>query len=387
MKPPRKRSRTDRPASASGLHLRRVDHAKYKTLDILRRRVTCYRRELERQVCEVNFDFVKAAPEERVEPHHFSEAIKALVEAKQVDEHIVELGSTPYRFWSLAGRDDTTVQAVLARKVRAFTVFNKIEHTPELSGWHAEQVHHRALLAANQWVSVGWMVGHKIVTLGPHALTKEQPGDIDLAGHHRATGIPFAAQIKNGREWIYPPDDTMWDLLGSAAQLGAVPILIARRLPDWTFTFMKFVGGFAARSTKMIFPPGLDSLKPDADLPTVGESLRILGFHTDVDFIAEPLARHRAIWTGALSVDLAQMHDRFQSNVDAILRVAYGEGLARDNVHLGKQTKRQRGEIVDEFISDLRGRYRRDAIERAQAERDAADIAALELGEDPFDFF
>src|SRR5258708_13839457 len=111
-----KRTRSRRAYSGSELHLRRVDHAKHKTLDILRRRVTCYRRELERQVCEVNFDFVKAAPEERVEPHHFSEAIKALVEAKQIDEHIVEIPRTPYPVWSLAGRAETTVHAVLAAK-------------------------------------------------------------------------------------------------------------------------------------------------------------------------------------------------------------------------------------------------------------------------------
>src|SRR5258708_15054789 len=113
-------------------------------MDILRRRVTCYRRELERQVCEVNFDFVKAAPEERVEPHHFSEAIKALVEAKQIDEHIVELGSTPYRFWSLAGLDETTVQAVLAAKVQALLVFIKGQPTPELSVRHPAVVRHTA---------------------------------------------------------------------------------------------------------------------------------------------------------------------------------------------------------------------------------------------------
>jgi hypothetical protein len=177
----------------------------------------------------------------------------------------------------------------------------------------------------------------------------------------------------------------MWDLLGSAAQLHAVPILIARRLPDWTFTFMKLVGGFAARSTKMIFPPGLDTNQPLSDLPTVGQSLRELGFHTDVDFIDEPLPRHRALWTGALSDDLALMHTRFLFNVDQILNVAYEEDLARDNINVGKLTKR--GEIVDEFIADLRARYRLEGIKRAEAEREAAEIAALEMGEDPLDFF
>ena len=379
-----KRTRSQRAYSGSELHLRRVDHAKHKTLDILRRRVACYRRELERQVCEVNFDFVKAAPEERVEPHHFSEAIKALVDGGAVNEHPVKLGSTSFRFWSLAGVEGPTVEAILAKKVEAFKVFNKVEHTPAVAGYHAENVHHQALVAAAQWVSVGWKPGHKIVTLGGHALAQYLPGDIDLAGHHRVTGIPFVAQLKNGREWLYPPEDTIWDLFGAAAQLRAVPILIARRLPDWTFTVMKLVGGFAGRATKMILPPGVDESVPLPGLPTLAQALRALGFHTDVDFIDHPLARHRAIWTGALNDELADAHARFLSNVDQILKVAYGEGLARDNVNNGKLTKRPRSEIVDAFIAELRERYRREGVARAQAEREAAEISELESGGDPW---
>lgn len=374
-----KGSRQRRGGSASELHQRRVDHARLKILDILRRRVVCYRRELERQVCEVNFDFVKAAPEERLEPHHFSEAIQALVDSGAVTEHSEEIGSTPYRFWWLTEVEKATSGAVLARKVKAFTVFNMIEHTPELSGWHAEHVHHKAFVAAEQWVSVGWRQGHRIVALGGLALSaaEDRRGDIDLAGHHRATGIPVVVQVKNGREWIYPPADTIWDLFGAAAQLRAVPILIARRLPDWTFTVMKLVGGFAGRATKMIFPPGIEESVPAAGLPTLSQALRELGFHTDVDFIDEPLPRHRAIWTGALNEELPAAHERFLSNVDQILTVAYEEGLARDNVNNGKLTKRPRQEIVDAFIAELRERYRREAIERAQAERAAAEIDQL----------
>jgi hypothetical protein len=67
----------------------------------------------------------------------------------------------------------------------------------------------------------GQLPGCQSVSPAPQRYTKdaEEPG------------IPFVAQVKNGREWLYPPEDTIWDLFGAAAQLRAVPILIARRLP------------------------------------------------------------------------------------------------------------------------------------------------------------
>ena len=180
--------------------------------------------------------------------------------ARAYTRAVVTINKTPYPVWTFNAGDATSVERVLERKTAALAVFDAISRNPELSGWHAEDIHHQALTADDGWLSTGWVGGHKIKALGKKVLNL--PGDVDLAGFHQSTGIPFVAQVKNTREWYYPPYDAIWDLVGTAAQLEAVPVLIARRLPERTFGFMKSVGGFAFRSMKMIFKPGTDELTP-----------------------------------------------------------------------------------------------------------------------------
>jgi hypothetical protein len=334
-----------------------VAAASTRILRVLRHRGVTYRRELERQVCEVGFDFATTPRWQRPEPHHLSEAIRALVQAGTVEEASVPLAGTPYRFWMLGSLTATTKASLLNRKVAATEVFERIAHIPEVSGWHAEEIHHKALLASNRWHSVGWRGGQQITTLDARMIANDRRGDVDLAGFHRATGIRFVAQVKNGREWIYPSNHDVWDLLGAAAQLQAFPIFIARRLPDSTFAFMQLVGGFAFRATKMIFPPGTGERVPIAGRPSFAEALVELGFQSDVDFIDDPLPRHRAFWTGAVNRDLEDAYGRFQLVWEQVLTLAYEERLSRDR-RTGRISRRDRKVIVDEFQRTIRARDR-----------------------------
>src|SRR4029077_10703854 len=72
-----KRIRPVAKSASATLYAERVTYAKQRALRVLQARVVTYRRELERQVCEVGYDFRKAKDDERTEPHHFSEAIRA----------------------------------------------------------------------------------------------------------------------------------------------------------------------------------------------------------------------------------------------------------------------------------------------------------------------
>lgn len=324
-----------------------------------------YRRELERLVCEVGFSFQSAPPGRRPEPHQMQEAVEGLVDEGVVSQCSVMINGTPYRFYLFAGADPRTQAAVLHRKTAAVEVFDQVDRLRAASGWHAEQIHHAALLAASdRWSSVGWWPGQRVQAIGGRTLTKERGGDIDLAGHHWATRVPFVAQVKNGREWIYPPNSDMWDLLGAAAQLHALPIFIARRFPERTFTFMKLVGGFAFRATKMILPPGTDS-------PSLRAALTELGFLADVDFIEEPLPRHLALWAGPINDAVGDAFARFQRSIDPILHLAFDEQLRKDRPR-GRESRRHRRELVEEFIAQVGDREREEA---GEAVRKATKVA------------
>jgi len=287
-----------------------------------------YRRELERQVCEVGFDYRTAPPEDRPEPHHFSEAIRLAIADKKVSEHKVQIRGNPYLFWSWSSTRRGALEAHLRRKVAALEVFLGVEMVPEVSGWHAEQIHHAALVSTPGWLSVGWHRGSKITNLGSHRVEDSRKADADIAGHHQASGIPFVVQVKNGREWFYPPDQVVWHLLGTAAQLHAVPILIARRLPERLFTLMKLVGGFGFQSLKMILPEEVPEPVGPPNAPTFAQAIRTLGFHSDIDFISDPLPRHKALWSGIVNEEIGATYDRFLSFRLRVLDLAYDGRLS-----------------------------------------------------------
>jgi len=346
------------------LYAARVAHAKQRALRVLQARVVTYRRELERQVCEVGFDFKKADDEERTEPHHFSDAIKALKEEGSIKEHVEKIANTNYVFWISGRAPGRAISPVLRRKLAAATVYERVTHIKS-NGWHAERVHHQALVDDGEWLSVGWKAGVPIKHIGPYAIEDEKL-DVDLAAYHAATKLPIVVQVKNTREWFYPPDHAVWHLLAAATRLHAVPVLIARRLPERTFAFMKSIGGFAFPSVKLILPPGLRDSRPIPRQPTMYEAATDLGFHSDIDFIDSPLARHRLLWSGELAKSIAEKHGRFMQLRNEIERIAFDEALRSDH-RTGRVSGRGRRQITDTFIALVREQHRRDAIQRWRA--------------------
>lgn len=102
--------------SAEELHAARVKTAKRRVLRVLRARVVAYRRELERQVCEVGFNFATAEPADRPEPEHFSPAIEQLRASGEIGQRHVSIGAVKYVFWHSTDASSGTIEPVLERK-------------------------------------------------------------------------------------------------------------------------------------------------------------------------------------------------------------------------------------------------------------------------------
>src|SRR5947209_18407502 len=121
------------------IYYQRVAAARVRVVQILTRRVVCYSRELERQVCEVGFDFKRTPPNRRPEPVHYGQAIKSLRRRDIVAMPTKAAGGT-FQFLALAGLPDDAVQAVLRRKVRSLTAYMRVERQAPLAGYHAESI-------------------------------------------------------------------------------------------------------------------------------------------------------------------------------------------------------------------------------------------------------
>lgn len=338
------------------IHYQRVATARRRILRVLDRRTVVYFRELERQVCEVGFNFATTPPSERPEPVHFGEALNDLLSPEPAEEgdpvepfvkqaSIVVAPGHRARFLIDAWATRDEVREALDRKIAAVAAYLYVESMPPKSGWHAEDMHHRAMLASGEWWSVGWKGGSEIVRLNAKAVTV---GSVDLAGGHYGSHVPVAVEVKNRREWFYETDEVIWALLGAAAELEAVPVLITRRVPENVFRLMKLIGGVAYPVTKLILPPDT----ADIEAPngwTFGQATTELGFHSDIDYIDtdRALPRHRALWDSVLPKGLERRYERFMKLRGDVLRVALTERMRQRGQ---PKSGRPRRVVLSEFM-------------------------------------
>ena len=214
-------SLADAPVAPAGLvpaPQDRIAYSRSRIIRVLERRHVAYYRELERQVCEVGYNFAATPTKLRPEPLHYDRALKQLVASGELREYNAQILGRNARFFARSAERDADVLTAFSSKVNSVTAFMRVEQRPPLAGHHAEAVHHWALTSSDDWFSVGWQGGAHITRLHDRVLST---GDVDLACIHLPTSTRLVAEIKNGREWIYPGDSTLWRLFGAALELEA----------------------------------------------------------------------------------------------------------------------------------------------------------------------
>lgn len=320
----------------------RIKTAMQKVLKTLRWQVACHQKELERRVCEVGFRFYPRAPqEERPEPVHLNEARNRLAKRGLIDSVQRDVRGNTYNFWFLAETHPDIVTARVGLKLRATDTFDVIHHDRDLSGFPVERMYWNAIGQAGDWFRMPYVPGQDIKRVNGH----ESDHGVDLAAVHMPTQTRVVASVKNTREWYYPNSAVVWQLLGSAAQLDAVPILLAPRIAEPTFLFMEDVGGFAVPAFNTYVHMAAKQ-RPDWDAFT--DALTILGYK-DVKVLdpEAPDARHVTPWTMTLPPRLEGMRDRFRKVHDEVKRLAIEEGLDERDV----RTTRVSGESRDDAFS------------------------------------
>jgi hypothetical protein len=339
-----------------------VAAAEVRIMRVLEKRGVCYSKELERQVCEVGFNFAVTPAAERPEPVHYGEAI-GLLRAAHIVHLPAEVLDQAATFYARADLPPGERAKALAQKIRHVTAYQRVERIPDIAGYHAETILHGALVASEAWRSVGHQPGRHIVTLHDRTLA-EREGDADIAAFDLAGGHPMVASVKNTREWYYETADVVWELLGVAAKLRAVPILLCRRYPETLPRLMRLVGGFAYRTVKMVYPPEAATMPGRRGEPSFMEALEALGFHTDALFVPAGEVRpgDLKLWREVLPPRIEDMYDRFTALAPEIEEIAYGEGLRSKRVANGRASGKPRRQIVAEFMAELRRREEKEEL-------------------------
>lgn len=325
----------------------RIKTAATKIVRILRQHVACHQKELERRVCEVGYRFYpKAPPQDRPEPVHLLEARQRLRRQDLIDSVERTVRGNTYNFWFLTETDPAVVAGAVAVKLAATDQFDRIHHDMHLSGFAAERMHWNAVGQAPEWFRLPYVSGQDITRVNGHAADH----GVDLAAVHMPTTIRVVGQVKNTREWYYPNSPTVWQLLASAAQLDAVPVLIARRIAEPTFLFMEDVGGFAL-PTFNTYIHRVARARPDwADFEAAALTLG----YKDVKVVDPETPEPRLVtpWSATLPPRLVAMKKRFEAVGDQVISLGIDEGL-QDDIRVTLVGDVSRDDAFHEFWASL----------------------------------
>lgn len=130
----------------------------------------------------------------------------------------------------------------------------------------------------------------------------------------RCVGI----EAKNYRTWLYPRSNEVRELLWKCADIDAIPVLVARRLPFITIRLLQLGGCLVHENYNQLYPSS------DAALATQVRDKNLLGYH-DVRAGSTPDLRMQRFFTELLPSLAPAAYPRFALLRDA--HHAYGSGV------------------------------------------------------------
>jgi hypothetical protein len=124
-------------------------------------------------------------------------------------------------------------------------------------------------------------------------------------------------EVKNYRTWLYPRSKEVKELLWKCGDVGAVPVLIARRLPFVTIRLLQMGGCLIHENYNQMYP------EADAGLAQKVREKNLLGYH-DVRVGNEPDKRMVRFFEELLPTLVREASPTFQKFRD--VHRAYGKG-------------------------------------------------------------
>jgi len=165
---------------------------------------------------------------------------------------------------------------------------------------------------------------------------------LDFVFSHPVSGWA-GIEVKNKREWMYPSNSDVRELLGKCLALEAVPVLIARRIPFVTFRVLSPCGLVIHQTYNQRFPASERALASKLREKT------LLGYH-DIRLGNDPDARLTKFIGADLPKILPNARSRFDRYRD--LLEPYGRGDMPYEEFAARVRRRQLGVDEDSDTND-----------------------------------
>lgn len=250
---------------------------KWRLANVLKAQIVCCERTLEQKICD-------AGPNPmRVEPMILSEARKQMMKAGE----IIAERHGKLRWYYRKEEKKTEVESRLAQLVPLH-----LKTQEPMFKHRMGQMLEIAVLSAVKGSGMGFLGNFS--DLGKHddstPYTKVEPpqdingrkmekGPLDFVIFPR--GISAGVEVKNYRTWLYPDSTEVKELLWKCGDVGAVPILVARRLPFLTIRLLQMGGCLVHENYNQLYPKSEEKLAGEV------RDKGMLGYH-DVRTGGEP---------------------------------------------------------------------------------------------------
>jgi hypothetical protein len=301
----------------------RVALGKVRVLSILDRETVAHQKTLEQKIAD------QGPKPQRVDPHLVGLAISDLLELNRIRK--LEHAPTQTTSWfTTIATPETTAQTRLSTLAPIYAA-TKAGHFGNLVGDALEIITHKALEKLESSDPKYTVLGafdlsqpkdnngrYKKIPPPKYIGKRTSPGEPDyfLLGHE--TG-PVLIECKNYREWIYPNNSVIAELIKKSLDFNATPILVARRIHYSTIRNFLQPAGIIAHETYFQYYP-----LSHVDLAAQAADKKLLGF-TDVRATETPDTRTEKFFVKLLPSILPDMSAKWAANRVALRRYATDE--------------------------------------------------------------
>jgi hypothetical protein len=287
--------------------------ARTRLARVLYKRKVCTDRTLEQKISD-------AGPNnQRVEPMILTQARKLMLKLGEIVK--IERGKTPWFHLSITPRDE--VEEWLEVVGPIYDQTQEPMFTQRLG-----QVLEIAVLKALKASACNFLGDYP--NLDEHddsELYKKTEPPLNISGNKIEKGpLDYVVlepvgmggiEVKNHRPWIYPDTTEVQGLLWKCSDIGAVPVLMARRVPFITFRLLNLSGCIVYQHYNQLYA------NADQALAEVASDKNLLGYH-DIRVGNEPDRRMNRFVTDLLPDLVGDAQNTFEKFRDAHL--AYGRG-------------------------------------------------------------
>lgn len=162
---------------------------------------------------------------------------------------------------------------------------------------------------------------------------------------HKSTSIPIGIEIKNKREWKYPSDFEIWNMIAKCVTLELFPIFVARKIPTITKFFFAKVGILGLETQfQFIHSSQQNNLKNVVHKEKLG--------YSDIKFSEEPMDYVKKFFRQNIPNHIEEYYAKFLENKDILYEYAIEAQLFKSSI-------RNRHRIYKEFRDRI---YEEDEI-------------------------